>query len=187
MPAILDDDSISVEDRLRTIEYLSAYIVFYSLGFTPDDLVMPAHFAVFGGGWKNPVIFAHFDSLLKNGTQGNVIVEKHREWLAGISLRLKDVQLDRSDAYGFDGQAMEARIFADMARCRIAGIPFTDRHLTGAHEPSVCGIIAYPVGDAHNATSHVLSRLSEKDRTAINPAHRWSRASAGWARSMCPS
>ena len=180
MPDIVDDETIPVEDRLRTIEYLSAYIVFYSLGFTPDNLVMPSHFAVFGGGWKNPVIFEHFDSLLKNGTQGNIVIEKHHDWLADISLRLKNVQLAWSDTYGFDGQAMEARIFADMARCRISNIPFTNKQLTGTKMPSICGVIAYPKGKSEYATDNLLSRLSQEDKNEIRNHLKWNRASAGW-------
>ena len=57
------------------------------------------------------------------------------------------------------GKYMEARIFADMAKCFLNHEPFTLPTTTGCRTPTVCGVIAYPNG---------------------NNKLRWSRAAKGW-------
>jgi anhydro-N-acetylmuramic acid kinase len=185
----LGDGRIPLADRVRTVEYFSAYVLYHSLGHTAASLQLPARFAVFGGGWKNPVIFDHFAALIEKDFSDTPILPEHREWLAGIHARIHKSgtpSLTWSNHYGFDGQAMEARIFADMACCRVLGIPFTIPETTGAAIPTICGIIRYPHGAPANATANVrrlLQRRRSETLTLDQPAvfdGRWGRAAQGW-------
>lgn len=94
--------------------------------------------------------------------------------------------VDLSEDFGFDGTAMEARIFADAAVCRVMGKPFTHPSTTGVKRDTVCGIIRYPGGDSGRASQTLRawiryygSERATEDRPAIFDG-RWSRASAGW-------
>jgi anhydro-N-acetylmuramic acid kinase len=187
-PEILWDKMFPFEDRLRTAEYFSAYLLFHSLGYTEAAIDLPSRFALFGGGWKNPVVFEHFRSLLEGDFERNPILLEHRARFNAIRERLKGKQVvvKPSETYGFDGQAMEARIFADMARCRVIGKPFTIPQVTGGKEAVVCGIVRYPQRNQEKATSNLRTWLAE--HPIANPPHdnpqvfdgRWSRAAAGW-------
>ena len=188
-PKRLLDQTIPLEDRLRTAEYFSAYLLFHSLGYTDRNIELPSRFALFGGGWKNPLVREHFSALLKGNFADNPILEEHRERFEAIHRRLQGKQLSVADAaeYGFDGQAMEARIFADMARCRITGEPFTAPHITGGKRAVVCGIICYPFGSPENATPNLRSwmqtyRVPPSYDASEHVDSRWSRAAAGWAK-----
>jgi len=193
IPALLDK-SIPFETRLRTAEYFSAYILYHSLGFTSGQLQLPPRFAVFGGGWRNPVIFQHFKSLLEGNFTDNLVLEEHRDRFSNINLRMKSSGISPiikpSDDYGFSGQAMEARIFADMAVCRVKGEFFTDKEITGVHKPAICGIIRYPGAEKTNATENLrewLRHYQSETLTPDNPKifdNRWSRAAAGWAKKL---
>lgn len=86
---------------------------------------MPADFLVFGGGWKNPLALNDFKCLLRG--EGLVLPE-HQETFAAVQSRFeRPPSVEWSDKFGYSGQYMEARIFADMAYCRIVGKPFTFR------------------------------------------------------------
>lgn len=186
----LQDDTIAFADRLRTAEYFSAYAFVHSLSLTPDSLEIPTNFATFGGGWLNPICLAHFKELLNAQSTNNPILPAHRAAFNTIWARLsnagKKVLVDTSSAFGFDGQVMEARIFADMARCRLIGKPFSTPDTTGAQKPIVGGIIRYPQGDSAKATDTVRSLLKTHEAENITmdiPDQfdpRWSRAAAGW-------
>lgn len=170
---LLDDLAFSAADKVRTAEYFSAYLTFHSLGHTPLDFPLPSRFAVFGGGWKNPLIMADFTDLIK-GT-APVVLPQHAERFTQIRARMgDDVSVKFSHTYGFDGTMMEARIFADLARCLVIGKPFTTPQTTGVKNPPVCGVMAY--------ANHVTQNLRDWIRTAgTNPPTSetcWSRASA---------
>lgn len=154
IPELLDKD-VSFEDRVRTAEFFSAYIFVYNLNFIFDTLDFPKYFLVFGGGWRNPVVLNDFKNLLYGQIDA---LPEHRE----IFQKFLDISpvIEWSDHFGYNGQFMEARIFADMARCKLAGIPFSYPETTGCTQPTVGGIIVSP-GDK-------------------NPL-RWSRAAPGWA------
>ena len=190
-PDMLLDKTIPFEDRLRTAEYFSAYLLFHSVGYTDRAIELPSRFALFGGGWKNPLVREHFHSLLKGDFSSNPVLPEHTECFYGIHKRLQGKQLtiSGSEAYGFDGQAMEARIFADMARCRITGEPFTAPHITGGEKEVICGIIRYPSGTIENATPNLRAWMQEYQVSSPydNPEQfdsRWSRAAAGWSKRL---
>ena len=167
------------KDALRTIEYLSAYTFFHTLSFIPDNVSMPHIFLLFGGGWKNPLILEDFKTLL-NGQA--LILEQHQSLFEKIKSRFSQPpQVDFSDKYGYSGAYMEARIFADMARCRITGEPFSFPQTTGCKTPTVAGIYVLPQS---TGKSYLLSRLLDQYHTTDLIKNDWNkkynRAAKGW-------
>jgi len=187
---MLAEDAITFEDKLRTCEYFSAYVLFHSLSFTPTELQLPFNFALFGGGWHNPVTLQHFEGLLAGDWTNNPVLPEHQIVFETLLKRIqeqdKKVYVAPSSAFGFDGTVMEARIFADMAKCRLIGEPFSSTETTGAEQACVAGIIRYPNQQPSNATvvfQEWLRFYNTTHHTEDNPSRfdaRWSRASAGW-------
>lgn len=187
----LVDQAIPFEDRLRTAAYFSAYAFVHSLSLTPPEVVLPGYFAIFGGGWHNSVVLEHFRGLLSGEDQP--LLPEHQEAFKRVQQRVAKAGgavVEWSNALGFDGQVMEARIFADMARCRLLGKAFSTPDTTGAHRPVVGGIIRFPDQDVTKASAlvrHILKASGSGAITLDNPEifdPRWSRASAGWAQRM---
>ncbi|MBR1648206.1 MAG: anhydro-N-acetylmuramic acid kinase [Alphaproteobacteria bacterium] len=146
--------SVSFYDRVRTLEFFSAYIMVYALKFLP--IATPDYFLVFGGGWKNPLILNDFRELLTGRAK---VLPRHQEIFA--KLANKKAQVLFSDDIGYSGKYMEARIFADMAKCFLTKEPFSTPEITGCKTPTVGGIITYP-----GAGNQQL----------------WSRAAKGWSK-----
>lgn len=183
---------LSFEDRLHTAQYFSSYIFFHTLSFVPEHLAMPRTFAVFGGGWRNPVQMDHFKALLAGDFTQAPVLEEHRALFTSISARLmqgaggKSPAIDWSDRFGFDGQSTEARIFAHAAVARIQGVPFSYPHSTGCESPTIGGIIRFPQGD-RSRCSPALAAWMAHYKTSDDQAReleghdlRWSRAAKGW-------
>lgn len=159
----LNCQKYSFEETLRTTEYLSTYAYFHTLSYVPENVKMPSDFLIFGGGWKNPLVLEDFKKLLKGK---GPILEEHRNLFASICQRFtKETSVDWSDKFGYSGQYMEARIFADMAYCKIIGEPFTFPETSGCNKPTIGGIFCYPQKDSRQ--NEVEPRL-------------WNRASKGW-------
>jgi anhydro-N-acetylmuramic acid kinase len=190
-------DVLSFEDRLRTAEYFAAYVVAHTLSLLPPGLQVPGHFALCGGGWKNPVCRDDFIAIL-DGDPTRPILPEHVALFTSIRKSAAEsgggrATVESSDRYGFDATAMEARIFADAAVCRIKGEPFTLPETTGAARPAVCGVIRYPRGDETQATPRLRSWIKEFksadmtiDRPDLFDPH-WSRATRGWDRASASS
>ena len=151
IPELLDT-GISFADRIRTAEFFSAYIFAYTLRYSP--IGTPNHFLIFGGGWNNPVILADFQNLLHGRSP---LLPEHEAVFQTIQNPL--AQIEWSDNYGYNGKYMEARIFADMAKCLLTQEPFSYPQTTNCQTPTVGGILVHP-GDN-------------------NPLF-WSRAAKGW-------
>lgn len=152
---MLTEDAIAFEDRIRTAEFFSAYIMVYNLSFISHNIEMPKYFLFFGGGWKNPIVMEDFKNILHNRAE---VLPEHQNIFNQIINPMAVCQW--SDNFGYNGKYMEARIFADMARCYLVQEPFTFPETTGCQKPTIGGIIAYPNG---------------KDNRL------WSRAAPGWA------
>ncbi len=167
------------KNTLRTIEYLSAYTFLYTLSFIPENVRMPHTFLLFGGGWKNPVVLEDFKELLKgNGP----VLDRHKALFERIRTRFSNPPLaDFSDRYGYSGAYMEARIFADMAKCRITGEPFSFPETTGCKTPTIAGIYILP---RTTEKTYLLTRLMEQYQTTGLIKNEWnkkySRAAKGW-------
>lgn len=156
MTSGLADKRLPFEDRLRTAEFFSAYIMVYSLVFLP--IKTPDYFLIFGGGWNNPLIRSDFEDLLHGKAE---VLPQHKEIFAAVANGKAVV--DWSDKFGYNGKYMEARIFADMAKCRLTGEPFSLPLTTGCKSPTVGGIIAVPNG---------------------RDGRLWSRAAKGWSKNV---
>lgn len=188
--AEIDGAILSFEDRLRTATYFSSYIYTHSLALTSDEIVLPSYYALCGGGWKNPLCVQDFKALLSGDQERCVILDKHSDLFASLRMRVsngsKEVKIASSIEYGFDGTAMEARIFADAARCRITGEPFTQPATTGVSKPTVAGVIRFPDREDNKATPNLTSWLAQygtRDSTVDDIKvfdSRWNRAVAGW-------
>ena len=141
---------LSFEDRVRTAEYFAAYVLFFSLRWIEDDMLIPTCFALCGGGWNNPIARGHFEQLLRGKLEANIVLPEHKELFAQIAKRLhrtgRPIEVAMSDDFGFSGQYMEARLFADAAVKRIMGEPFSRPETTGCRTPTVLGIIRFPKG-----------------------------------------
>lgn len=148
----LTDKNIPFENRVRTTEFFSAYIFAYTLHFSPVGT--PDYFLVFGGGWNNPIIMEDFKSLLRRETE---VLPEHKEIFAKI--KNPKAQIEWSDQYGYNGKFMEARIFADMAKCLLTKEPFSYPETTGCKKPTIGGLLVHPGNN--------------------NPLL-WSRAAKGW-------
>lgn len=147
------------EDILRSAEYFSAYTLALSLRFVPRDMPMPEHILLFGGGWQNPLPREDFRHILQDRFLP-VALDSHTKIFSEIFSRFKTPpQIKSSDEYGISGHYMEARIFADAARCYVEKIPFCYPQITGCSKPCVCGVCCHPRDDD--------KRL-------------WSRAAKGW-------
>lgn len=150
----LTDPQIPFADRIRTVEYFSAYCFVYNLRHIPFNFRHPQHFLLFGGGWKNPVVLEDFAGLLRGK---GPILPQHLNIFQ--SLAQESPIIEPADKYGFSAQYMEAQIFADMARCYLTGEPFSLPSTTGCLRPTVGGILVRP--GEHNQNL-------------------WSRAAKGW-------
>lgn len=177
--------AVSLPDRLRTAEYFAAYVVMYSLTLLPPGLVLPHNFALCGGGWKNPLIFDHFKALLTGDQAMSPILEGHKEAFQRIRTALsgKALQCDHSTSFGYDGGAMEARIFADAAVCRITGTPFTLPETTAVAKPCMCGVVRFPRQEKsaqllQEMTTHGTLEFPDVVITASDK--RFGRAVPGW-------
>ena len=184
--APVDGRVVAFEDRVRTATYFATYVLVHSLGGLPTGLLPPKHLAACGGGWRNPLTLPDLHALLAGDPAAPVLPE-HADRFRAIRARLAGAAVVDSAELGFDGTAMEARIFADAAACRARGEPFTRPETTGAARPTLCGIIRFPGGERSRATEALRAALDGSGAEAatldlpdrFDP--RWSRAAAGWA------
>lgn len=150
----LVDKSIPLEDRIHTVECFSAQIMAKSLRFIPFNVERPKNFLLFGGGWNNPVTKNYFETILTGQNKEISYFSEEFKFLT-----IKDAKINFSDKFGYSGKYMEARIFADMARCFFTQEPFSLPTTTSCSSPTVGGILATP----------------GEENTQF-----WSRAAKGW-------
>jgi anhydro-N-acetylmuramic acid kinase len=196
---VLSSSDLPFEDRLRTVQYFSAYIFVYSLTLLPKNLRLPLFFALCGGGWKNVNAWQPFCQLLQDDLRSSVILPSHKERFEELRSAigsqlgsrpdrppLEAVVIEDSESFGYDGTAMEARLMADAAVCRVKGVPFSSPTTTGTASDTVLGLIRFPGSDSSKATTRLrvaLERYRSLNLTVDMPQvfdRRWSRASAGW-------
>lgn len=191
--APVDGEVLSLEDRVRTATFFSSYILVHSLALSPEDTKLPKHFALCGGGWKNPLCREDFSRLLQNGDSSDLVLEEHRDLFKALRTKLSaggGVTIALSDEYGFNSTSMEARIFADAAVCRIKATPFTLPEVTGVARPTIAGIIRFPGAQQKKATPALNSWLThyQSGNCTVDDSRifdgRWSRASAGWSKKV---
>jgi len=176
---------IPFADRLRTACYFAAYVAAFSWSMLPADIAKPTRLLLSGGGWKNPIIRESFSSLMAGLTNALPILPQHKD--AFEKLTNPALVIEPSEKFGIDGTAMEARLFADLAACRIMGVPFTTPSTTGTNTPTVCGVIAWPDDYAKDGLLHQwLTHFNSADLTTLPQGHdpRWNRAVKGWQKKL---
>ena len=129
-------------DKVRTCLYFSAYLMVYGLQFVKGTI--PANFSLFGGGWKNPVLFADFQNILN---QQGLILPTHQTVFADIYARLAGQPMIRQQQ---NGQATESMLMALMGAYFDLNYPWTQPCLTGCQTPTVCGLKT--TSDTHRIT-----------------------------------
>lgn len=135
LPVLQQDDHFF--DKVRTVEYFSAYAAVYTLNFVPQEWHMPSDFILFGGGWHNPISRAAFEALLK-GT-ADVLLE-HAAVFKAIRARFDREPTIQMSSFG---QYMEARIFADLARYFLENKKWLEP-MGPDHIPTVLGVRRTP-------------------------------------------
>lgn len=173
------------EDALRTAEYLSAYGFVHTLSHVSEGLPMPRTFLLFGGGWKNPLIRDDFKKLLSGE---GIVLPRHESVFKHILNRFEGVPvIEDSEAFGYDGTYMEARIFADMAYCRIRGEPFSFPEGTGCASPTVAGVCAFPENGGGLLKSLLKEYGTERikgQKLAEDSSRLYNRAVKGWQKRL---
>lgn len=197
-PKLNKESGLCLEDRLRTVEYFSVYILVYSLSLVPEDIQLPTNFALSGGGWQNLICLQHFNGLLHGNFRDNPLLVEHEAAFQGVLRRIGDAVSNQgkstqagiivkpSNFFGFDSNFMEARVFAHAAAWRVMGLPFTLPATTGCRTETICGILRFPKKSQSNATDSLNNWLNEfkslrLTRDTINEQQQsWSRAAKGW-------
>lgn len=123
MVLISELDSLSLEDACATLEEFTASTIVDSLDWFKGTL--PQQWILAGGGWKNPVI----RKSLERNLQAKVN---------------KKVPIQTADEAGWNGQAMEAQIFAYLAVRSLQGKPLSMPNTTRVPEPMSGGVVYTP-------------------------------------------
>lgn len=123
MSLVPELESLGLEDACATLEEFTASTIVDSLNCFKGTL--PQQWILAGGGWKNPVIR---ESLERN-----------------LQIKLnKKVTIQTADEAGWNGQAMEAQIFAYLAVRSLQGKPLSMPNTTRVPEPMSGGMVYYP-------------------------------------------
>ena len=130
--------NIKLEDAVRTFEYAAAYIAVQALTLVPDNLKMPSQMILFGGGWKNPIVRQSFENLL-NGK--GLVLPEHTAQFAKLRNRFAHAPTIKQSDFG---DYMEARLFADLARYKLADKAWEIPEVVQKGRKIVCGITAEP-------------------------------------------
>ncbi len=139
---------------VHTLEYFSAYVAVQALTLTDDTLDLPNSYILFGGGWKNPVVYKTFvDLLLGDG----YILPEHIQLFEKYRQRFKGVP---KICYSDFGEYMEARLFADLAHYKLENRAWEIPEIVAAGKRIVCGIIATPQNN--RSVYHDMCNLAAK-------------------------
>lgn len=131
-------NKISLEDAVKTFEYSAAYVAAYTFSLLPKDIIFVPNFILFGGGWKNPVVFESFEKLISGQS---FILKEHEECFE--NLRERFVQKPKIKISLF-GDYMEARLMADLARYKLENKAWEIPEVMKSGQKIVCGKIAIP-------------------------------------------
>ncbi len=116
--------SLTIEDACATLAVFTAESIINSIDLL-ENMAVPTHWVLAGGGWQNPVIFQQF---------------KHRlQRKCG-----KQVQIYLADQIGWNSQAMEAQIFAYLAVRSLQNKPLSMPGTTGVPKPMTGGRTYFP-------------------------------------------
>jgi len=181
--AALNGEHVSFEDRVRTAEYFAAYCVVHGLTKAPSNIETPHYFALCGGGWNNPIVVEHFSKLIRGEWNDQPILDGHRTIFEQLRSRFgsSPITIAPSDDLGFQSAAMEARLFADAAWCRIRGLPFTTPATTRVDTPCICGVARFPITGGHVTTWKDSYDVQLTRECKAGADRRFGRAVPGWS------
>lgn len=150
----VSQNNINFETAINTFEYSAAYFAFQALSLLKEEIKIPPKFILFGGGWKNPLVYNGFKNLL-NGT--GFELPEHKKQFSALRARIgNSFSLKFSDF----GDFMEARLFADLARYKLENKPWELPEVLKAKKKIVCGVVAYPE-NPQNEYADYLSRATK--------------------------
>lgn len=129
---------IPFNDAVHTFEYFAAYIAAQALTLISESITLPHRFILFGGGWKNPLVKQNFEDLLSGR---NYVLPEHEKQFAMLRNRFKQTPRILISAFG---DYMEARLFADLARYKLAEKAWEIPEIMQSGKQTVCGITAEP-------------------------------------------
>ncbi len=96
---------------LHTLEFFAGYLTAYAVAATPEHIEITQNFRLFGGGWKNPLARQSFEGVLSGKIP---VLPQHKKLFKNFTQRLNAEPVIK---YSNFGEFMEARLFADLARC----------------------------------------------------------------------
>lgn len=134
---IIQKQKIPFNDAIHTMEYFSAYIAAYSMNLIPINMEIPNNIFLFGGGWKNPVVYDSFKKILYS--QHATILPEHRATMLNLRQRFKHKPNIRFSKFADN---MEPRLCADMAKYRLENKVWDT--YDSLDKNIISGIIAYP-------------------------------------------
>ena len=134
-------EKLSIHDACATLAAFTAECIVESLHWVEDKKIeVPRLWIVAGGGWENPVI-------LEN------LTEKLTAKLGA------EVRVQKADAVGWDGKALESQIFAYLAARSIKQLPLSVPGTTGVPTALSGGVFLLPAG---KRASGRVKRFTEK-------------------------
>ncbi len=125
-------------DILHTLEFFAGYAVAYAVATTPLEYSIISRFVLFGGGWLNPVVRQSFDDFVLQKCQP---LPQHQEIFQKFYSRLENAP---EITYSSLGKYMEARLFADLARCYLENKVWALPELIMSKKHIVLGNIRFP-------------------------------------------
>ncbi len=134
---------LTLQDGCATLEAFTADCIAESLVSLP--MPIPKLWVLAGGGWQNKKITNELEQRLR--------------------IRLgSDVRVQHADRVGWNGQAMEAQIFAYLAVRSLRKMPLSLPGTTGVPAPLTGGELAIPGGDPRKTTKRLRSFLNAIDK-----------------------
>jgi anhydro-N-acetylmuramic acid kinase len=112
MRLIPEMDALDINGGCANLEAFTAMTIVDGLRLVSDRMALPSLYVLCGGGWKNPIIRAAFETDI-------------RDYLG------KDVVIKSADQAGWNSDAMEAQIFAYLAVRSLQGKPLSLPNTTG--------------------------------------------------------
>lgn len=156
----MPENNFSIYDQVRTTTFFATYSLFYALSFLPTDMPEIDAFLTFGGGWHNPLCCSDFTDLINRKA---FVLPEHKDLFEKIKIK-QNVLFSDSQKLGYSGVYMEARIFADLAYCKVMGISFTTPEITGVKQPTILGICCLP---SHLKNTKILDYLQQFEQNPV--------------------
>ena len=146
-------------DVLHTLEFFAGYLTAYAAAATPENIKLAPNFVLFGGGWKNPLARQSFEDVLSGRIKP---LPQHIELFNQFRARLSNCPAIKYSEYG---EFMEARLFADLARCYLEQKSWKLPELENSGKSFVLGYMRLP----HKAlVDDYLSRAARGWQNKIN-------------------